>query len=131
MGFAENLSTLAMNENERNTYYQLANSDRPEDRARARQMINGGDVTPLELYGIYKQSKASAILSMKQEQLQDMKNLIQNETRNNPQYVSLDPEMQGRIKDAYKVKEALIDDFSDILPEENLENNEMNGPEFG
>lgn len=145
MGFAESLSTLAMTPDQRNAYQNMANSSDPAARQAAREMINGGGVTPASLYKTYKESEIQAKMKKKQEQLDDMERMIQNLTKDNPTYDSLSFDMQNKLTQIYgnnsapaaskkskMNKQAVYDNFSDVLPETDNEfyNSEPSGPEF-
>ena len=94
MGFIENLGTLAMDERQRNEYYALKASPRPEDRARAKQMMGQKQSMIVEMAGSYLQGRATSALEKKKEELQDIKQLLSNEH----QYLALDSDLIGKIK---------------------------------
>lgn len=144
MGFAESLATLAMDPHERDKYYELANSSDPADRQAARQKINGGKITPLDLVKTYGQVRLSAKMEFAKEQYSDMKQMIQNLTKDNPIYDSINPAMQERIKAIYakdtpekkekSVQELLTeisDKLSSVLPQDYEQHGGIDGPEMG
>lgn len=146
MGFAESLSTLAMTPEQRNAYQNMANSSDPAARQAAKEMINGGSVTPFDIYKTYIQSELQAKMKKKQEQLEDMERMIQNLTKDNPTYDSISWDMQNKLKKIYGNKtaqpaspkrkeeniQAVYDKFSDVLPEQDNEfdSSKLSGPEF-
>lgn len=143
MGFVESLSTLSMDQQTRSQYYALANSNNPEDRARAKQMLNGGGVTPSDLAKTYAQGFIEGKLKIEKEQYADMKQMVQNYERENHTYHNIDTSIQNKIKMAYSsddnkkeksVSELLSEinnKLSDVLPENDDIYNSVEGPELG
>ena len=101
MGFAESLSTLSMDNHEREEYYRMANSSDPAMRQAAREKINGGKVSPLDLVRIYAQARVTVSMEYQKEQYSDMKQMIQGLTRDNPTYDNISLDMQNKIKAVY------------------------------
>lgn len=154
MGFAESLSTLSMDKHERERYYEMANSSDPAMRQAAREKLNGGKVTPLDLVKIYAQARVTASIEYQKEQYSDMKQMIQNLTRDNPTYDNISLDMQDKIKAVYANKDKdqedekstsvkkektaqelfaeMNDTLSDVLPQGYGQYDEMdvNGPEM-
>jgi hypothetical protein len=115
MGFAESLCTLSMDKMERDRYYELANSSDPQDRAKARAKITGCYVTPADLVATYKKARTNVALDYSKEQYSDMKDMIKDITRKDPQYENVPLAIQARFQDVYKPK---------------TEQSQSNGPDF-